>query len=99
MNMSIQLYLRPCLTFKIPCGEPKLEIAVSSYCARSTLYKPTGVNFSVFKIFSNVMRFLFGYLPGVWVLKADVSEHFIGSIFIGNAYENGTDTVFRNVGY
>ena len=27
--------------------------------------------------------FSFGYLPGIWVLKADVSEHFIGSIFIG----------------
>ena len=54
-----------------------------------------------------VMGFSFGYLPGVWVLKADVSEHFIGSIFIGKsmkilhqpAYEDGTDKVFRNVGF
>ena len=29
--------------------------------------------------------FSFGYLPGVRVLKADVSEHFIGSIFIGRS--------------
>ena len=35
--------------------------------------------------------FSFGYLPGVWVLKADVSEHFIGSIFIGRSmkYDRG----------
>jgi len=43
-----------------------------------------------------------GYFPGVWVLKADVSEHCIGSIFnrCCNAapVEDGTDTVFRNVG-
>ena len=29
--------------------------------------------------------FSFGYLPGVWVLKADVSEHCIGSVFIGRS--------------
>jgi hypothetical protein len=29
--------------------------------------------------------FSFGYFPGVWVLMADVSEHSIGSIFIGRS--------------
>jgi hypothetical protein len=48
--------------------------------------------------------FSFGYFPGVWVLIADVSEHSVGSIFMGRsihrpAYEDGTDRVFRNVGY
>jgi len=37
--------------------------------------------------------FSFGYLPGVWVLKADVSEHSISSIFIGRSmkYDRGWD--------
>ena len=41
-----------------------------------------------------------GYFPGVWVLKTDVSEHCIGSIFNSTSapVEEGTDTVFRNVG-
>jgi hypothetical protein len=39
------------------------------------------------------------------VFNTDVSEHCVFSIFIGEwishplAYEDGTDTVFRNVGY
>jgi len=35
--------------------------------------------------------FSFGYLPGVWVLKAEFSEHSIGSIFIGRLmkYDRG----------
>jgi hypothetical protein len=41
------------------------------------------------------------------MLKADVSEHCVGSIFKGKsidihhrpAFEDGTDTVFRNVGF
>jgi hypothetical protein len=46
--------------------------------------------------------FSFGCFPGFWVLIADVSEHCIGSIFKGrsmDAFEDGTDTVFRNVDY
>ena len=33
--------------------------------------------------------FSFGYFPGVWVLKTDVSEPSIGSIFIGRWMKNG----------
>jgi len=37
--------------------------------------------------------FSFGYFPGVRVLIADVSEHSIGSIFIGRSmkYDKGWD--------
>ena len=53
------------------------------------------------------MQFVpFWVIPGVWVLIADVSELTVGSIFIGRwmkyvhspAYEDGTDSEFRNVG-
>jgi len=37
------------------------------------------------KLYTVCNAFSFGYLPGVRVLKADVSEHFIGSIFIGRS--------------
>jgi hypothetical protein len=48
-----------------------------------------------------------GYFSGVWVLKADVSENCVGSIFnrwwsvnyTSSPVEDGTDTVFRNVGF
>jgi hypothetical protein len=41
-----------------------------------------------------------GYFPGVCVLKADVSELCVGSIFnTSPPVENGTDTEFRNVGF
>ena len=30
--------------------------------------------------------FSFGYFPGVWGLKADISEPSIGSIFLGRFY-------------
>jgi hypothetical protein len=47
-----------------------------------------------------VERLSSGYFPGVWVLKADVSEHCVGSIFNRwSPVEDGTDTVFRNVGF
>jgi hypothetical protein len=51
--------------------------------------------------------FSFGLFSGVWSLIANVSEHSVCSIFIGEwvlrtsnplAYEDGTDRVFRNVG-
>ena len=38
-----------------------------------------------------------GLFPGVWILYANVSEHSVCSIFIGE-YEDGTDRAFRNVG-
>jgi hypothetical protein len=34
-----------------------------------------------------------GYFPDVWILKADVSEHSVGSIFTGGVMEDGTDSV------
>jgi hypothetical protein len=48
-----------------------------------------------------------GYFPGVWVLKADVSELCVGSILNRwwsvyvhtSPVEDGTDTEFRNVGF
>ena len=50
----------------------------------------------------------FGYFPGVWSLYADVSEHCLfhlhRQVDVSRiywhlpAYEDGTDTVFRNVG-
>jgi hypothetical protein len=36
--------------------------------------------------------FYFGLFSGVWSLIANVSEHSV-------AYEDGTDSMFRNVGY
>ena len=52
---------------------------------------------------SEYIMFSFGYFPDVWIIYADVSEHSICSIFTGRwyevpAYEDGTDSVFRNVG-
>jgi hypothetical protein len=39
----------------------------------------------------------FGNFPGVWSLKADVSELNVGSIVLGE--DDGTDIEFRNVGF
>ena len=35
-----------------------------------------------------IIMFSFGYFPGVWGLKADVSEPSIGSIFLGRLRKN-----------
>ena len=50
---------------------------------------------------SECCLFSFGWFPGVWFIYADVSEHSICSIFKSrceDAFEDGTDRVFRNVG-
>ena len=40
----------------------------------------------------------FGNIPGVWSLKADVSELNVSSIVLGDQ-DDGTDIEFRNVGF
>jgi hypothetical protein len=43
--------------------------------------------------------FLFESAPGVWILCADVSKHSVFHIpSADTTHEDGTDTVFRNVG-
>ena len=40
--------------------------------------------------------FSFGYFPGIWVLIADVSEHSVGSIFIGRTkYDTSSTCLWR----
>ena len=43
------------------------------------------------------MRFLLGYPPGVRVLKADVSELSVGSIFIGRSMKCDRDWSVRDI--
>ena len=48
------------------------------------------MNFEFWQGTTNILRsmFSFGYFPGVWGLKADVSEPSIGSIFLGRCSLN-----------
>jgi len=40
----------------------------------------------------------FGNFPGVWSIKADVSELIVSSIVLGDQ-DDGTDIEFQNIGF
>jgi hypothetical protein len=73
-------------------GNRRRQCAIDSYCSG----QKRGKDCSKQRYnFLSVVFFLFGWIPGDWILCHDVSEHC--SIFIGayTTYENGTHRVFR----